>query len=70
MDREEIARRYDLATSQLWKAIKELFLEKIIEYSKGGRTPEQIQGMLLLLSVPDAWVERFHAEKKKAERDE
>lgn len=70
MDREEITRRFSLANSKEWKAIKELFLDKIIELSRGSQSPEKLQGMLQLLSFPDNWIDVFYAEKRKIEKEE
>lgn len=69
MDREEVVRRYNLAMSDEWEQIRDLFVDKIISYSKGARTPEQLQGMLQLIDVPNGWIETFYAEKKKAEKE-
>lgn len=69
MDREEIIRRYELAMSDVWEQIKDLFVEKIIHFSKGSKSPEQIQGMLMLLDEPNTWIEEFYAEKKRADKE-
>ena len=69
MDRDEILRRYQLATSAEWGFIKDLLLDKIVQLSKGSISPEQLQGMLKLVAVPDEWIERFWAEKKKVDKE-
>lgn len=69
MDREEVARRYRLATSAEWEQIRELFLKKIVSFSKGTKSPELLQGMLQLIDIPNGWIETFCAEKKKAEKE-
>lgn len=69
MDRGEIVRRYELATSDVWKQIRELLLDKIVYLAKGTTSPEQIQGMLKIVDIPSDWIEMFYAEKKKAEKE-
>ena len=69
MDRQEIVRRYELAMSDEWEQIRDLLLDKIIYFSKGAKSPEQLQGMLQLIDIPNDWIEEFYAEKKRAEKE-
>lgn len=66
MDREELIRRNELATSKEWQEIKQLFVEKIIDLARGTTNPERIQGMLSLLYEPNVWISNYESELKKA----
>lgn len=65
MDRDELIRRNRLATSDEWKEIKQLFVEKIIDLSRGTTNPERLQGMLSLLYEPNVWITNYESELRK-----
>ena len=66
---EELIRLYELATSKEYQAIKEELVKYIIKASSGSLSAEKLQGMLLLLNVPDNWILDYENELKKRKKD-
>lgn len=62
---EKIQKRYDLANTPECKALMDEFLSYIVKAASGSTSPEKIQGMLMLVGLPDSWIVAFEAEKDK-----
>ena len=62
MDRNELIRRYELASGNDYKAIKTLAYEYIKECSTSETMSKHIIGMLMLINYIDSWVDDFDAE--------
>lgn len=69
MDRDELIRLNDLATSKEWSEIRRMLLDKVIYYAKGSTSPEKIQGMLVIIDEPNNWITSFNAELKKVHKE-
>lgn len=66
---EELIRLYELATSKEYQAIKEELVKYIIKASSGSLSAEKLQGMLLLLNIPNNWILDYENELKKRKKD-
>ena len=62
---KKIEKRHLLALTEEWKEIKEEFLSYIVKAASGSLSPEKIQGMLMLVGLPDSWITTFEQEKDK-----
>ena len=65
MDRDEIVRRYHLATSSDYKAIKALAYEYIKDCATSDVMSKHTNGMLMLVKYIDSWVDDFFEEKAR-----
>jgi hypothetical protein len=62
MDKNELIRRYELASGNDYKAIKALAYEYIKECSTSDVMSKHTNGMLMLIKHIDSWVAEFNAE--------
>jgi len=70
MYKDELLRKYNLAKSKEYQAIKKEFLDFILRASTGSViSAEKLQGMLLLLNEPENWILNFEIELKKHKRE-
>ena len=71
MDIAEITRRYDLATSDDGRQIKELQLEYILGCACNNLLdPKLIQGMLLLVNLPNGWINDYERTLNKIKQEQ
>ena len=67
--REELQRLYSLATSDIYRQIKEEFTKHIIKASTSSLSAEKIQGMLMLLNLPEIWISNYFQELEKRHKN-
>lgn len=68
MNRERLKRKYELATSDTYSEIRAEALNYVVKISSSTVSPVEIQGMLVLISEIDSWVNDY--EKELAKRKE
>lgn len=59
MDRETIRKKYEIVTSDMYKELRDFYLEHIISSSNSNLDDKHIRGMLLLINESDSWEERY-----------
>lgn len=59
MDREIMRRKYEIATSDVYKELRDFYLEHIINSSNSNLDDKHIRGMLLLINESDSWEARY-----------
>lgn len=67
MDKEILAKKYDLVCSSVYKQIKEFQLENIIRLANTDTNPLIIKGMLKTIADTDKWENEFKKERLKKE---
>lgn len=65
MNKDELLRKYELAKSETYKAIRAEALNFIVRNSCSAISPEKIQGMLILIQEIDSWITDCERELKK-----
>ncbi len=65
MDKKELSRRYHLASSDIYQAIRAEALNFIVKMSVSALTPEKQQGMLMLIREIDNWITDYERELLK-----
>ncbi|MCD7740287.1 MAG: hypothetical protein LUH11_02950 [Candidatus Gastranaerophilales bacterium] len=65
MDKKELSRKYNLASSDVYQAIRAEALNFIVKMSVSALTPEKLQGMLMLIREIDSWVTDYEKELLK-----
>ena len=68
MNRDIIAKKYDLITSDDYSMIKSYQLENIVKLANSDINPLILQGMLKLIADTDKWKSDFFNEKRNAIR--
>lgn len=69
MDKEILAKKYDLVCSSVYKQIKEFQLENIIRLANTDTNPLIIKGMLKNIADTDKWENEFLMEKRKLKKE-
>jgi hypothetical protein len=72
LNQEELTKRYQLATSQQYKDLKQEWFKMITKFSSSTSEPILLQGMLWLINRTDEWendylkvVKRKHNNEKE-----
>ena len=55
MPNEELKRRFELVDNQNYKALREEWVNYIVEKANSPMSSELIRGMLLLINESDSW---------------
>lgn len=66
MNRDILAKKYDLITSENYSMIKSYQLENIIKLANSDINPLILQGMLKLIADTDKWKTDFINERKRS----
>lgn len=67
---DEIRYHHELATSPYWNELKNEFLKFIVRASTGSLSSEKLQGMLMLMNLPETWINDFNKALKKKKDEE
>lgn len=71
MDITELTRRYDLATGDDGRQIKELQLEYILGCACNNLIdPKLIQGMLILVDLPNQWISDYENKLNRMKQEQ
>lgn len=66
MNKDIIAQKYDLITSDDYSMIKSYQLENIVKLANSDINPLILQGMLKLIADTDKWKSDFFNEKRRS----
>ena len=66
MNKDIIAQKYDLITSDNYSMIKSYQLENIVKLANSDINPIILQGMLKLIADTDKWKSDFFNEKRRS----
>jgi len=66
MNKDIIAQKYDLITSDNYSMIKSYQLENIVKLANSDINPLILQGMLKLIADTDKWKSDFFNEKRRS----
>ena len=69
MDREELTKRYELATSEVYAQIRKRVLDFIVKQARGNQEDINIRGMLLVIGEIDKWVGDYYTELKRRKEE-
>lgn len=65
MDKEELIRKYELASSEIYQQIRNEAINFVIKMSNTSLSPEAVRGMLLMLKEIDSWIDDYKLELSK-----
>ena len=68
MNREELKRRYNLATNEAVQEFVSELLKFVVDASTSSLSAEKIQGMLILLNERNNWINLYFRELEKAKK--
>ena len=66
MNKDIIAKKYDLITPEDYSMIKSFQLENIVKLANSDINPLILQGMLKLIADTDKWKSDFFNERKRS----
>ncbi len=59
--------KYNLANSEIYKQIRSLQLDEIVNKSTSSITSDELRGMLKLIKLTDEWVNDYEEYRKRSE---
>lgn len=69
MDKEELTKRYELATSEVYAEIRKRLLNHIVKQARTTQDDVNIRGMLLIIGEVDKWISDYNTELRKRKEE-